>query len=53
MVINDDLDLDERLAAGKRYIELEGNGYIHAVYDRLLREEREKNVTRANKSNNA
>lgn len=53
VVINDDLDLDERLAAGKRYIELGGNGYVHAVYDRLLREEREKDVTRANKSNNA
>ena len=52
VVINDDLDLDERLAAGKRYIEVGGNGYIHAVYDKLVEEEEQKNDERANKSIN-
>ena len=52
VVINDDLDLDERLAAGKRYIELGGNGYIHAVYDKLVKEEEQEYDERANKSIN-
>ena len=52
VVINDDLDLDERLAAGKRYIDLGGNGYIHAVYDKLVKEEEQENDDRANKSIN-
>ena len=53
IVINENLDRDERMKAGKRYIELGGNGYVHAVYDKLIREEQEEYVERANKSNNA
>ena len=52
VLINDALDLDERLAAGMRYIELGGTGYVNAVYDKLGEEEEQKNDERANEAIN-
>lgn len=52
VVLNENLDMDERISAGKRYIELGGNGFVHAVYDKLVKEEEQENDERANKSIN-
>lgn len=51
VVLNNELDRQERIDAGKRYLELNGNGFVHAVYDNLVKEEAEENVERANKPN--
>lgn len=37
----DDLPLIDRLEAGRKYIELGGNGYGHIVYTQLLKEAEE------------
>lgn len=50
VVINENLDREERISAGKRYLELGGNGFVHAVYNKLLEEEEQENDERANKS---
>lgn len=50
VVINENLDREERISAGKRYLELGGNGFVHAVYDKLVEEEEQENDERANKS---
>ena len=52
VVLNENLDMDERISAGKRYIELGGNGFVHAVYDKLVKEEEQEYDERANKSIN-
>ena len=52
VVLNENLDMEERISAGKRYLELGGNGFVHAVYDKLVEEEEEENDERANKSVN-
>lgn len=51
VVLNNELDRQERIDAGKRYLELNGNGFVHAVYDNLVKEAEQENVERANKSN--
>lgn len=51
VVLNNELDRQERIDAGKRYLELHGNGFVHAVYDNLVKEAEQENVERANKSN--
>lgn len=50
VVLNENLDMEERISAGKRYLELGGNGFVHAVYNKLLEEEEQENDERANKS---
>lgn len=50
VVINENLDREERISAGKRYLELGGNGFVHAVYDKLVEEEEQENDKRADKS---
>lgn len=50
VVLNNELDRQERIDAGKRYLELNGNGFVHAVYDNLVKEAEQENVERANKS---
>lgn len=52
VVLNEQLDIEERISAGKRYLELGGNGFVHAVYDKLVEEEEQENDERANKSIN-
>lgn len=52
VVLNENLDMEERISAGKRYLELGGNGFVHAVYNKLLEEEEQENDERANKSIN-
>lgn len=52
VVLNEQLDIEERISAGKRYLELGGNGFVHAVYDKLVEEEAQENDERANKSIN-
>lgn len=52
VVLNENLDIEERISAGKRYLELGGNGFVHAVYDKLVEEEEQENDERANKSVN-
>lgn len=52
VVLNENLDIEERITAGKRYLELGGNGFVHAVYDKLVEEEEQENDERANKSIN-
>lgn len=52
VVLNENLDIEERITAGKRYLELGGNGFVHAVYDKLVEEEEQENDERANKSVN-
>lgn len=51
VVLNNELDRQERIDAGKRYLELNGNGFVHAVYDNLVKEAEQENVERANKPN--
>ena len=51
VVLNHELDRQERIDAGKRYLELNGNGFVHAVYDNLVKEAEQENVERANKPN--
>lgn len=51
VVLNNELDRQERIDAGKRYLELNGNGFVHAVYDNLVKEVEQENVERANKPN--
>ena len=36
MIINENMPLDERVSAGKRYVERGGNGSVHALYDVLV-----------------
>lgn len=50
VVINENLDREERISAGKRYLELGGNGFVHAIYDKLVEEEEQENDARADKS---
>lgn len=50
VVLNENLDMEERISAGKRYLELGGNGFVHAVYNKLLEEDEQENDERANKS---
>lgn len=50
VVLNENLDMEERISAGKRYLELGGNGFVHAVYNKLLEEKEQENDERANKS---
>lgn len=52
VVLNENLDIEERISAGKRYLELGGNGFVHAVYDKLVEEEEQVNDERADKSIN-
>ena len=52
VVLNENLDIEERISAGKRYLELGGNGFVHAVYNKLLEEEEQENDERANESIN-
>lgn len=52
VVLNENLDIEERISAGKRYLELGGNGFVHAVYNKLVEEEEEENDERADKSVN-
>ena len=52
VVLNENLDIEERISAGKRYLELGGNGFVHAVYNKLLEEEEQENDERADKSIN-
>lgn len=52
VVLNENLDMEERISAGKRYLELGGNGFVHAVYNKLLEEEEQENDERANESIN-
>ena len=52
VVLNENLDMDERISAGKRYLELGGNGFVHAVYDKLVEKEEQENDERADKSIN-
>lgn len=52
VVLNENLDMEERISAGKRYLELGGNGFVHTVYNKLLEEEDQKNDERADKSIN-
>lgn len=52
VVLNENLDMEERISAGKRYLELGGNGFVHAVYNKLLEEEEQENDERADKSIN-
>lgn len=52
VVLNENLDMEERISAGKRYLELGGNGFVHAVYNKLVEEEEEENDERADKSVN-
>ena len=47
VVLNENLDIEERISAGKRYLELGGNGFVHAVYDKLVEEEEQENDERA------
>ena len=42
VIINEDMPLSERLNAGKKYVEMGGNGEIHVLYD-FLCEEYKKN----------
>lgn len=37
-VVNRDMPLQERLAAGTKYVELGGNGYIRAIVEQLEKE---------------
>lgn len=37
-LLSDDLPIMDRVQAGKKYIELGGNGYGHIVYNRLIKE---------------
>lgn len=50
VVLNENLDREERISAGKRYLELGGNGFVHAIYDKLVQEEEQENDERADKS---
>lgn len=50
VVLNENLDREERISAGKRYLELGGNGFVHAIYDKLVEEEEQENDKRADKS---
>ena len=52
VVLNENLDMEERISAGKRYLELGGNGFVHAVYNKLLEVEEQENDERADKSIN-
>lgn len=52
VVLNNELSRQERIDAGKRYLELHGNGFVHAIYNKLVEEEEEENDERANKSVN-
>lgn len=52
VVLNENLDMEERISAGKRYLELGGNGFVHAVYNKLIEEEEQENDERADKSVN-
>ena len=52
VVLNENLDMEERISAGKRYLELGGNGFVHAVYNKLIEEEEQQNDERADKSIN-
>lgn len=52
VVLNENLDIEERISAGKRYLELGGNGFVHAVYNKLVEEEEQENDERADKSVN-
>jgi hypothetical protein len=52
VVLNENLDIEERISAGKRYLELGGNGFVHAVYNKLVEEEEQENDERADKSIN-
>lgn len=40
MVVNRDMPIQERLAAGSKYVERGGNGYIHAIVEKLEQEVR-------------
>ena len=51
VVLNNELDRQERIEAGKRYLELNGNGFVHAVYDNLVKEAELDDIERANQSN--
>lgn len=35
VVVSGDMPLPERLAAGAKYIEMGGNGYVHAIVEQL------------------
>lgn len=35
VIINENMPLSERLNAGKKYVDMGGNGEIHALYDAL------------------
>lgn len=41
-IINEKMPLSERLNAGKLYVDMGGNGEIHALYDLLCEEYKEK-----------
>lgn len=38
VIMNADLSLEERIAAGDKYIELGGNGYVKHIYQELLQQ---------------
>lgn len=42
VIINEDMPLSERLNAGKKYVDMGGNGEIHALYDALQEQYKEK-----------
>lgn len=42
VIINEKMPLNERLKAGEKYVELGGNGEIHALYDALQEKYKEK-----------
>lgn len=36
VIMNDDLSLEERIAAGEKYVSLGGNGFIKEIYNKLV-----------------
>lgn len=42
VIINEKMPINERLNAGKKYVELGGNGEIHATYEALKEKYKEK-----------
>lgn len=36
VIMNDDLSLEERIAAGEKYTSLGGNGFVKEIYNKLV-----------------